>query len=95
MSWYCRPSGKDDAMPEMTRITLYAEAQLAEILGREPLEYGLAAPAYVCNLTELVYLKYPALADWAGRVSVTVNKEMAGSDRELCDGDEVRLIPHA
>lgn len=80
-------------MPEMIQITLHAEGRLADILGSEPIEYGLATPAHVCNLTELVYLRYPDLAAWAGRIRIMVNDETAGSERRLAGGDVVRLIP--
>ncbi len=80
-------------MPELIRIQLRAGGKLTDVLGEEPIEYGLAPPAHVCNLTELVYLKYPALADWSGRVGVEVNDEPAGAERPLQDGDTVRLIP--
>lgn len=80
-------------MPEMIEITVHAEGPLGDILGRETINYVLATPAHVCNLTELVYLKYPSMADWAGKVRVMVNDEPAGSERALQGGDIVRLIP--
>ena len=78
-------------MTGMIHITLRAEGALANVLGKELIEYGLAKPAYLCNLTELIYLKYPAMADFSGKLKIAINGTVAPESRELTEGDEVTL----
>jgi molybdopterin converting factor small subunit len=73
------------------RVKLFGPA--GDAVGAGELEYGLARPATVAMLAELMYLRHPRLRGMSASVRFAVNAEYADLQRELHEGDEVAVIP--
>ena len=80
-------------MQEMIHIMVRPFGPVTSIMGTEPIEYGLVPPVTLDGLIELLYAKYPKLADGAASLRFAVNEEYADADTELAEGDEGASIP--
>lgn len=75
-------------------ITVILFAILKDRAGHDELRIN-AGPSTVSELLKQIATEYPALKDMlsAGRVTVSVNHELAKQNSRIQDGDEVALMP--
>lgn len=75
------------------RVQVLLFGALREAAGVRELSVTLPESASVATLRALLAETQPAVAKLAGRLRVAVNREFAGSDRALADGDEIAFLP--
>jgi molybdopterin synthase catalytic subunit len=75
------------------RVTVLLFGALREAARAKELCVALPDGASVAALRELLLASEPAIAPLAGRLRIAVNREFAGDDHSLDDGDEVALLP--
>ncbi|MGB9625395.1 MAG: MoaD/ThiS family protein [Phycisphaerae bacterium] len=78
---------------DMTSVTVRFLGPAADVVGHADAVYELCEPATLGTLIELLYARYPKLAEHAGVVRFAVNSEYADPSQSLRTGDEVALIP--
>jgi len=74
-------------------ISVLAFAQLKSVFEADALSVCLEQGATVGDLLRQLEQRYPALAPWLKTIRVAVNREYAGLETPLHEGDEVALIP--
>ncbi|MCA1566590.1 MAG: molybdenum cofactor biosynthesis protein MoaE [Acidobacteria bacterium] len=79
--------------PQTIRVRVLYFGAAREDAGREeePLEVG--APATAASVFEEVLNAHPALRRFGRSLLVAVNEEYAGSEAEVCAGDEIAIFP--
>jgi molybdopterin synthase catalytic subunit len=65
----------------------------ADQVGAHEAEYGLAEPATVASLAELIFARYPKMGEAKKSIRFAVNEEYADASTPLATGDEVAVIP--
>lgn len=65
----------------------------ADYAGAGQAEYGLAEPATVASLAELIFARYPKMEQAKKAIRFAVNEEYADLSTPLQAGDEVAVIP--
>lgn len=75
------------------RLKLLFFAGHREALGAASRQFEMPEGSTVADLFEALCGKYPALRELEGRTIVAVNRDQAGWDRRLGDGDEVAFYP--
>ncbi len=65
----------------------------ADYVGAGEAEYGLAEPATVASLAELIFARHPKMGEAKKSIRFAVNEEYADLETPLGDGDEVAVIP--
>ncbi len=80
-------------MPDIVNVTVRVFGPAVDVVGHEMLEYGLAPPATLGGLAELLYARYPKLARASASIRFAVNGDYADLPTGLRDGDEIAIIP--
>lgn len=80
-------------MSAPVRIRCRFFARYAEVLGTDEVMVSVAAPADVAAVVRRVRADLPSGALLPERPLVAVNREHAGPDRRVADGDEVAFLP--
>ncbi len=75
------------------KLELLFFAAHREILGAVSKPFEMPEGATVKDLFEALAARYPALGEMEERTIVAVNRDQAGWDRKLKDGDEVAFYP--
>ncbi|MGH7177312.1 MAG: molybdopterin converting factor subunit 1 [Tepidisphaeraceae bacterium] len=75
------------------RINVKLFAALRDRAGTSEIVLELPIGASASAGMEAVVARHPAMRDLASRVAVAINREYAGRDTILHDGDELALIP--
>jgi molybdopterin converting factor subunit 1 len=74
-------------------VTVRVFAAPREALGTGELDLELAHGATVQDVIEYLVSLHPLLRAYTRFLSVAVNRSYVGMQTELCDGDEVALLP--
>ncbi len=77
----------------MTSVTVRFLGPAAEVAGHAEAVYELREPATLGTLIELIFARYPRLAERPGSVRFAVNQEYADASQTLRSSDEVAVIP--
>jgi len=80
-------------MSGMIQIKVILFGPAADVVGESELEYGLAPPARLSDLFDLLSARYPTLAGRISSLRFAVNEEYADMDTPLRQNDEVAVIP--
>lgn len=86
LEWWC-------VMQGMIRVTVRFFGPAGDWVGQPQAEYGLAGPARLGDLVDLMAARHPRLAAGAAAVRFAINEEYADLSIPLADGDEVAVIP--
>jgi len=68
-------------------------AALARACGSSEFELSLSDGADVAAALEAIRTRYPAVADFEGKLAFAVNMSYVGGDEGLAEGDTLALIP--
>ena len=74
-------------------VTVKLFAILRERAGASEVPVDLPAAATIAAARDAVAERFPAIAEYLGRVAWAVNRAYAPVDTELRDGDELAAIP--
>lgn len=75
------------------KITIKLFARMRELVGTNTLERNIKENGTIADLIDHLYQEFPRLAEAAPRTIIAVNKEFAGPDTALSEGDEVAFFP--
>jgi len=76
----------------MVRITVQLVGPVADLIGYETIEYGLAQKTQLAGLITMMYAKYPRLAEESAALRVELNGQTVDMHTELVEGDNVAII---
>lgn len=80
-------------MNELSRVTVLFFASLKERVGMTSTTLEIPQGARVADLKATLLERFPALADAAGSIIISVNREFAFDSDPVADGAEVGLFP--
>ena len=75
------------------KVTIKLFARMRELVGAGTLEREIADQATINDLLQSLQAEFPRLAEASSRTIISRNKEFAGPETKLADGDEVAFFP--
>lgn len=76
------------------KVKLLFFSVLRDVAGCSEVDWSCAAVSItVAELLDLLFVDYPGLREWNGRILVAIDQEYADSDAVVKSGSEVAIMP--